>query len=136
MTAAAVVGCSGGDGDAGVDDAGGVDVAVVVVAAAVGTGVGVVGVEDAGGVEDAVAAAAVVIDDVVVVVVVENFRVADRSWCGARSVGGEWSKAAGSARRGGGDEIASAVSRGKAAIAVRAVVLSEVFVIANSLPRC
>jgi len=61
-----------------------------------------------------------------VVVVFRIFCVEGRSWRGARSVGGEWTKRAGGARRVGGDEVGSAASRGRAA---RAVVLNEVFVI-------
>ncbi len=126
-----VVACGGADGsgwrDVGAAAVEGVNVgadgiAVNAAAAAVGGGVGVdgVGVDDAGGIDIAAA--------VVVVAVVGEDGVVGVE--GAISVGGEWSKVAGGAtRRVGGDEIASAVSRGKAAITVRVVVLSEVFVI-------
>ena len=64
-----------------------------------------------------------------VVVAVIIFCVEGQSWCGARSVGDEWTKTAGGALRVRNSGEMKSGSHRRVAIVARAIVLNEVFVI-------
>jgi len=148
VVAAAAV--DGGAESEGIGDAG--SKGGIAAAASVALAVSIVGVEGAGGVVvGGVAAVAIdiagvcstdgagIVDDVCVAVAVVVsgviFIAEVQSWVSGREVGAKEASVGGRARGAGRYEVASAETSGEAAVAARAGVLSEVFIIVDGLER-